>query len=83
MLHKCANPSCNRTFRGSRSGALFLFEPRACHMGPDTSLQEYGYRIEPFWLCEECAANMTIISDTGETPVIIPLDTDCEQIGTA
>jgi hypothetical protein len=84
MLKKCANPSCIETLDFSRRGALFLFgtptEARNCH----SSLLDNSDSVESFWLCDECASSMTIISDRAGIPMIIPLVGDeCPQIGTA
>jgi hypothetical protein len=84
MPDKCANPSCNQIFRYSRSGTLFFFEPNVCSTSRDRKFLESSDSVEPFWLCEQCATSMTIISDRGESPVIVSLLADeSQQIGTA
>jgi hypothetical protein len=84
MLEKCANPSCSQVFRYSLGGTLFLFEPTANETSSDFTLHEPDHSIESFWLCNQCEASMTIISNGGRDPMIIPiLEVDSEQIGTA
>jgi hypothetical protein len=57
MVSKCANPSCETSFRYFRRGRLFVFEPR------DKSLSNPVPTVEHFWLCEGCARGMTIALD--------------------
>jgi|GraSoiStandDraft_24_1057298.scaffolds.fasta_scaffold301164_1 hypothetical protein len=84
MLTKCANPSCNETLDFSHRGALFLFGREADAMDPGCCAPDDSDSVESFWLCDECASSMTIISDRGGSPVIINLLRDeCQQIGTA
>jgi hypothetical protein len=84
MIEKCANPSCNQLFRDLRAGTLFFFGPSSSETWTDLDLQGQDHRIESFWLCEQCASGMTIISNSGCNPVIIPLlQVDGEQVGTA
>ena len=55
-----------------------------CSTSDDRKFLESNDSVEPFWLCEQCAASMTIISDRGESPLIVPLLRDeSQQIGTA
>ena len=69
MVTKCANPSCSAVFRYLKGGRLFLFEapPRLSASVPSTPETEFHRSQvrsgEYFWLCEECAKNMTITSD--------------------
>jgi hypothetical protein len=84
MLEKCANPSCNQLFRDFRAGTLFFFEANSSETWTDLDLQEHNDIAESFWLCEQCASGMTIISSRGSNPVIMPLlQVDGEQVGTA
>lgn len=82
MLTKCANPSCEQEFQYDCGGELFLFEPES--VLHDGKLQKQTYPTEYFWLCQQCASMMTIISDSGATAVVIPLGSaELLKFGTA
>lgn len=63
VVTKCANPSCNASFRYLREGRLFLLEPPPFGPAGEAEFQEGPHRSEYFWLCERCAHTMTITSD--------------------
>ena len=78
MVTKCANPSCGAVFRYLRGGRLFLIEVPIRMQAAVTSFPETGFgksqfhSNEYFWLCQECAKNMTINSDeTGHAFVAV------------
>jgi len=76
MLHKCANPGCIRPFRRLTEGKLFLIEIDAsCSPGQTgaRSDSQTPHRIEHFWLCEECAAVLTLSFEQGRGMVTVPL----------
>ena len=57
MLDKCVNPFCNESFRYLSHGKLFVVEfPH----GLNDHLSHNVARREHFWLCDECARNMTV-----------------------
>lgn len=65
MLSKCANPSCSTPLVYLREGKIFMME-----QGPQPEVRTEGpflvkpaARIEHFWLCGRCAAEMTLIYD--------------------
>lgn len=58
MTTKCANPACNTSFRYFRGGRLFLVEPR--QQTEDDGNETKSRRSEYFWLCESCAAGLTV-----------------------
>jgi hypothetical protein len=69
MVSKCANPGCAATFLYFHKGKLFRVEAPA-----DQTLEETGYenavkkparRLEFFWLCDKCAAKMTLGFERG------------------
>jgi hypothetical protein len=71
MLSKCANPSCSTQFLYLHRGKLFRVEAEARNgMAQEPSLDFSGKkaarRLEYFWLCEECAATMTVIVEQGK-----------------
>lgn len=57
MLTKCVNPFCHQPFRHLSRGKLFVvdFPRRATEPGARPMAGR-----EHFWLCEECAASMTV-----------------------
>ena len=68
MLSKCANPDCFASFRYFHTGKLFRAEisgglDRRRTLGEDEGSEKVLRRLEFFWLCEACAARMTIIFD--------------------
>jgi hypothetical protein len=74
MVSKCANPGCSTPFRYLHEGKLFRSETDV--PVPGLSYSEAGdftaaraRRIEFFWLCEKCAAAMTLTfrKDVGVT----------------
>jgi hypothetical protein len=56
MLSKCANPSCNGTFR-------YLHEGRVFHLitGSETVAVHRAMAIERFWLCDACSKKLTLV----------------------
>ncbi len=59
MVAKCANPYCDTPFKYLRGGKLFLF-----HKSFGKPIGENGANLmEYFWLCESCAAKLTIAID--------------------
>lgn len=70
MVSKCANPECSASFRYLYTGKLFRFETsggqeRRRAMGEEEVPRKCMRRIEFYWLCEECAATMTLAYDPG------------------
>lgn len=65
MVSKCANPDCTAAFRYLHVGRLFRFETsggweRRRAMGEGEVPRKCMRRIEFYWLCENCAATMTL-----------------------
>jgi len=65
MVSKCANPDCTVSFRYFHVGKLFRFETsggqeRRRAMGEEEIPRKCMRRIEFYWLCENCAAKMTL-----------------------
>jgi len=70
MVSKCANPECSTPFLYFRHGRLFRVEvqpsrERGESLEADLSVRKPERRIEFFWLCEECAATMTLNAEKG------------------
>src|SRR6476660_5089719 len=68
MVTKCANPACTTVFRYFRGGKLFVFAPNSHVMTSDADFHERGCDAEWFWLCEQCALTLTIISNESGKP---------------
>ena len=67
MVSKCANPGCSASFRYFHSGKLFRIETSA--KPTSTVVEEDGMRkplrrLEFFWLCDSCAAKLTLTFDS-------------------
>lgn len=86
MLSKCLNSSCSATFQYLRQGRLFRIDFTEAERRNALSGQEVvdfdrtmACRIEHFWLCDKCAATMTIkVGDDGEVH-LVPIEGLAEQ----
>jgi hypothetical protein len=76
MLSKCANPSCTASFRYFHQGRLFRMEVETSE--PDeavlTRAGKAVRRAEFFWLCDRCAARMTLEHTSAGSVVVKPVD---------
>ena len=77
MVSKCANPECKVPFRYFHQGKLFRLETesgfdRRRELGVDSEMKKPIRRIEFFWLCEDCAAKMTLVSEKGVGVTVRP-----------
>ncbi len=71
MLSKCANPACSEPFIYLRDGRLFQIDTET---GPQLVTERKSpHRIEYFWLCGQCALNMTLAFQRGKGVVMVPL----------
>jgi len=63
MLSKCANPECTASFRYLHIGKLFRMEVPAASANASNGegMKKPAHRTEFFWLCETCAARMTLM----------------------
>ena len=69
MVSKCANPGCEKPFRYFHTGKLFRldkaggFERRRI-LGDERSDAKKPMRhVEFYWLCDDCAKQMTLTFD--------------------
>ena len=66
MVSKCANPDCSATFRYFHVGKLFRLETTAGFDRRHSLDDDEGVASKPmrrimfYWLCENCAARMTL-----------------------
>ena len=75
MLNKCANPSCNESFRYLYEGKLFRLE---AGMGRGCEVVDAEY----FWLCPKCCHDLSLgLGDESRvTPVQITSNTQNHQM---
>jgi len=78
MLSRCANNRCGKPFLRLREGKLFLVETEQLTK-PGTSAPPFVRArkqqrvIEHYWLCDECAAQWTLIYDRERGVGLAPL----------
>jgi len=79
MLSHCANSKCCRPFLRLREGKLFLVEtdrltkPGEPATPPFIRARQLQRRVEHYWLCDECAAQWTLIYDPENGVALSPL----------
>jgi len=82
MLSKCANPGCPAPFRYLHQGKLFRLDTGTEH--PSTKNSEKPVRhLEFFWLCEECAARLTLDYKQGVGITLISLNEEQRRAASA
>lgn len=89
MLSKCLNSHCYASFHYLGQGRLFRVDfseagkRRAMTGKPVVMISKRSktYPIEHFWLCENCAASMTVeLSDSGEV-CLVPRKASAQKLG--
>jgi hypothetical protein len=73
MLSKCTNSSCSNSFLYLHDGKLFRMDVIVENEALRPEGKKHSRRIEYFWLCNECAASMTLSYRDGSGVVAIPL----------
>jgi hypothetical protein len=69
MLSRCANSQCSKPFLRLREGKLFLVEtdrltkPGEPSVPPFVRARQVQRQVEHYWLCDECAAQWTLVYD--------------------
>ena len=73
MLSKCANPSCSTSLVYLREGKIFMLEvlPRAVAV-ESTDMRKAASRVEHFWLCGPCSAQLTLAYDSQQGVRVVP-----------
>src|SRR5271157_4259546 len=72
MITKCANERCGQPFLFFRGGKLFIVDGRSdAQTGDGTNPDRALHKVEHFWLCEHCAATMTLVVGQGSAPRVI------------
>jgi hypothetical protein len=76
MLSKCANPSCSTPLVYLREGKIFMIEaasqPQAAANASSTATPKASNRVEHFWLCGPCSAQMTLACDRQHGVKVVP-----------
>lgn len=72
MLSKCANPACSNHFLYLHQGKLFRLDAEALQVTADPDFREHPPHVEFFWLCDDCAANMTLVLKKGQGVTVRP-----------
>jgi hypothetical protein len=79
MLSHCANSECSKPFLRLREGKLFLVEterltkPGEPVAPPFVRARQLQRQVEHFWLCDECAAQWTLVYDRDRGVALAPL----------
>ena len=78
MISKCANPGCSARFLYLHSGKLFRFEREPKDdseplMGFDPLVRKHSTGVEFYWLCENCAQEITLVYRKGSGVTTRPL----------
>jgi hypothetical protein len=66
VLNKCANPACSAQFRYLHQGKLFEVEVQYAESPPSdrpTKPDNGKGHVERCWLCDDCAAHITLRFD--------------------
>jgi len=85
MLSKCANPGCPATFLYLHQGKLFRLDPciELLVRIPVREVTRPSCRVEFFWLCDECAAELTLGYNKGTGITVVRLPKELARAQTA
>ncbi len=70
MLHKCANPECDKQYKYLREGVLFEFQADRNNNYLPLTLPAAGARREIFWLCHDCSRRLTLECHNGAVKIV-------------
>jgi hypothetical protein len=75
MLSKCANPGCPASFLYLHEGKLFRLDSSTEIVVriPVSEVTRPSRRFEFFWLCDQCAAELTLGYNKGIGIAVVPL----------
>lgn len=74
MLSKCANPGCTATFLYLHQGKLFrLNVSNGIPVSSSLPQTKTAQRVEFFWLCSDCATELTVDYTQGSGVAVVPL----------
>lgn len=85
MLSKCANPGCSATFLYLHEGKLFRLDTSVEMLAqtPVREMMKTSRHIEFFWLCDLCAAELTLGYDKATGIRVVRLAKPLAQAQTA
>jgi hypothetical protein len=89
MLSHCANSECHKPFLRLREGKLFLVEsdrltkPGTPSVPPFTRARQLQRQVEYYWLCDECAAEWTLIYDRERGVALAPVKRAATSVAAA
>jgi hypothetical protein len=85
MLSKCANPGCPASFLYLHEGKLFRLDTSVEMLVriPVREVTRPSRRIEFFWLCDQCATELTLGYNKGTGITIVPLPKELTRVQTA
>jgi hypothetical protein len=75
MLAKCANPTCSTPLVYLREGKIFMVEAPPQRKSSEervVSMPKPANRVEHFWLCGPCSAQMTLAYDQQHGVQVVP-----------
>ena len=72
MLSKCANPGCPAPFLYLHQGRLFRLDTGS-EESSGQATQRTSQSLEFFWLCDGCAAKLTLSFKKGIGVTTVPL----------
>ena len=79
MLSQCANSQCGKPFLRLRDGKLFLVEtervtkPGESAAPPFVRARQQQRQVEHYWLCDDCAAQWTLVYDRENGVALVAL----------
>jgi len=89
MLSQCANSQCSKPFLRLREGKLFLVEtdrvikPGEAAVPPFVRARQQPRCVEHYWLCDDCAAEWTLVYDRDHGIALAPLRRSVASVATA
>jgi len=76
MLHKCVNPACSVPFLRMTEGKLFVVQMPSQRVSNARGLNQRKSalrKVEHYWMCDNCARELTIFFDADRGMVTVPL----------
>jgi hypothetical protein len=75
MLSKCAKPGCPASFLYLHEGKLFRLDSSTEILAriPVSEVTRPSHRFEFFWLCDQCAVELTLGYNKGVGITVVPL----------
>lgn len=89
MLSRCANSQCSKPFLKLRDGKLFLVEtervtkPGEPAAPPFVRARQQQRCVEHYWLCDDCAAQWTLLYDREHGVRLSPLRKSAASVAAA